>query len=337
MRMKMISTAILFFLGFLFVSPPGVRGESVDGLGTWVWSASALATEEARQELVEFCRENCISHVDVHAKMSWDGETPALQAPAPLRDFILLAGGRQISTAIVRGDPRMFFLANHERARKELRAIISFSRTLPPGALLKGVKYDVEPYSTTEWKSGGTARESVVRDYLTFLREARSLLKEEAPGLWLAADIPFWWDRDEFIVEFGGETKRLSEHVQDLTDFIVIMSYWRSAQKVFASVERERDYAERTQKIVHPALETIQLKKDPHTSFWGLPAEDLWNTVKQLQERAVEDPALGGVMIHSYRGLREKLRSRNPERPDAGQPDRRTPPASESVVQTVYR
>jgi hypothetical protein len=326
---------ILFLLSLVFATPSGVQAESGDGLGIWVWSSSALGTEKARQELVDFCMQHRIGHLDVHSKMTWDGEIPALQTPGALRDFILLAGKRQITTAILRGDPRMFFLPNHERARKELRAIISFNRTLPAGALFKGVKYDVEPYSTAEWKAGGAARERVVRDYLTFLREARSILKEEAPGLWLAADIPFWWDRDEFIFEFGGETKRLSEHVQDLTDFIVIMSYWRSAQKVFDSVEWERTYAERTRKVVHPALETIELKQDPDISFWGLPAEDLWNTVKQLQERAAEDPALGGVMIHSYRGLREKLRNRNPERLDAGQPDRRTPPADESVFKSA--
>ncbi len=312
---------IPLWLALVFAFPSGLQAESTDGLGTWVWSSSALRTEEARQELVEFCLRHRIGHLDVHSKMNWEREIPELEAPGALRDFILLAGNSRITTAVVRGDPRMFFLSNHERARKELRAIIAFSRTLPPEALFKGVKYDVEPYSTAEWKTGGIARESVMRDYLTFLRQARSVLKEEAPGLWLAADIPFWWDRDEFIVEFGGETKRLSEHVQDLTDFIVIMSYWRSAQKVFDSVERERTYAERTRKLVHPALETIELKKDPNTSFWGVPAEELWKTVDKLQERAAQDPALGGVRIHSYRGLREKLGSRNPERLDAGRPE----------------
>ena len=203
------------------------------------------------------------------------------------------------------------------------------AKPLPAGSLFKGVKYDVEPYCTGEWKRGGKARETVIRDYLVFLRQARSLLLEEAPGLWLAADIPYWWDKDEFSLEFEGETKKLSEHVQDLTDFIVIMSYWRSTQKVLDSVERERTYSERIRKFVHPALETIRLEKEPEATFWGVPAEEFWKAVNQLQERATKDPALGGVRIHNYRGLREKFGYRPVESrgaakalpPSVGDPD----------------
>ncbi|MCX5909134.1 MAG: hypothetical protein NTY64_18690 [Deltaproteobacteria bacterium] len=74
-----------------------------------------------------------------------------------------------------------------------------------------------------------------------------------------------------------------------------------------ACVEGERLYAARIKKVVYPALETIQLKHTPQHSFWGVPREEFWSVVNQLQEAAKEDPALGGVMLHSYRGLMEKL------------------------------
>ena len=108
-------------------------------------------------------------------------------------------------------------------------------------------------------------------------------------------------------LKFEGEKHRFSEHVQDLTDFIVIMSYWRSVQRVLACVEGERIYAARIKKVVYPALETLQLKHTPQHSLWGVPTEEFWKVVNQLQEAAREDPALGGVMLHSYRGLMEKL------------------------------
>ena len=71
-----------------------------------------------------------------------------------------------------------------------------------------------------------------MHDYLAFLRKARLVLNEETPYMLLGADTPFWWDRDEFVTEFEGRSQHFSEHVQDLTDFIVIMSYWRDARKV---------------------------------------------------------------------------------------------------------
>ena len=196
-----------------------------------------------------------------------------------------------------------------------MRAIIAFSETLPGDAQFKGIKYDVEPYCAKDWKAEGTTLGDAMRDYLAFLLKARTVLNQEAPRLWLAADIPFWWDKDEFVLDFEGEKKRYNEHVQDLTDFIVIMSYRRSAREVLNSVERERTYAERIHKFIYPSLETIQLQQDPRISFWGVPNEEFWKVVPQLLEAAEGDPAIGGVMIHCYRGLVEKFSKDRPKKP----------------------
>jgi len=140
-----------------------------------------------------------------------------------------------------------------------------------------------------------------------FLCKAQLIMNEETPHFLLGVDIPFWWDRNEFVMEFMGKNKRFSEHVQDLTDFIVIMSYWRDPQEVLASVEMERKYAEQIKRLVYPSLETIQLKEKPHISFWKEPVDEFWKTVNQIQEVAKKDPVLGGVRIHNYRGLLENL------------------------------
>jgi hypothetical protein len=297
------------FLVTILLSLPVTRNaQGTDGLGMWVWSNSSFSTQEAREKLVQICLQNQIRHLDVHVEISWVGRKPALINPEALKDLMVLAGQNKISTSVLRGDPRMFFSQKHGQTLGELQAIMAFSQTVPKEALLKGIKYDVEPYLTKEWKVGGETRQIVMHDYLEFLRKARVVLDEETPHLLLGADTPFWWDRDEFVTDFEGRSQRFSEHVQDLTDFIVIMSYSRDARKVLANVEGERKYAKRIEKLIHPSLETIQLKQDPHISFWGVPAEEFWKTVNQIQEVAKRDPVLGGVRIHNYRGLLEKLK-----------------------------
>ena len=75
----------------------------------------------------------------------------------------------------------------------------------------------LKQYRTKAWKAGGESRTiRATLDYLTFLLSVvpRNLLKQEAPHLLLAADIPFWWDKDTLVMEFEGETKRFSEHVR---------------------------------------------------------------------------------------------------------------------------
>ena len=311
----------LFLLITILAAPFTLNAQSTDGLGMWVWSDSSFSTQQSRDKLVQFCLQHQITHLDVHVEISWDDGKPVLKSPGALKDLMVMAGQKNITTSILRGDPRMFFPQKHRQTLEELRAIMAFSQTLPKEALLKGIKYDVEPYLTDEWRAGGEIRRSIMHDYLAFLRKAQLALDEETHHLLLGADTPFWWDRDEFVMEFEGRSQRFSEHVQDLTDFIVIMSYWRDVRKVLDSVERERRYAERIEKIVYPSLETIQLKKTPHITFWGVPADEFWKTVNQIQEVAKRDPVMGGVRIHNYRGLMEKLKMNNPGEMDTGMPD----------------
>lgn len=269
----------------------------------WVWSNSSFSTNQERQKLIRFCAKYQINHLDIFLNISADKEKPVLEDAKALRDLILLAGRHRITIAALRGSPKMFFSGNHEQALRELQAIIAFSNTLPAGHLFKGVKYDVEPYLTEEWKAQGKCPKPVMRDYLTFLHKARSVLHDNAPRLLLAADIPFWWDKDELVIEFEGNTKRFSEHVQDLTDFVVIMSYKRSVEKVLDCVENERRYAKQINKMIFPSLETVELKQDPQASFWGSPSREFWDVVPRLLEEANGDPAMGGVNIHCYRSL----------------------------------
>jgi hypothetical protein len=298
---------IFFLLAAALAIPVSLPAQPNDGLGMWVWSNSAFSTEDSRQRLVKFCVDHGITHLDVHVRMLSKGQNPTLKDADAFKDLILQAGQHQITTAALRGDPRMFFAEKHEQTLHELQAVIDFSNNLPGDALFKGIKYDVEPYLTKEWKEKGTTRETVMRDYLLFLRKARSVLRDRAPLLWLAVDTPFWWDDDEFVLEFEGRRKRFNEHVQDLADYITIMSYRRNPEQVLACVEGEWRYAKRIQKTVLLALETVKLKRDPNLSFWDGPPEEFWKVVPQLQETAKRDPAIGGVMLHCYRSLLEKF------------------------------
>ncbi len=158
-------------------------------------------------------------------------------------------------------------------------------------------------------------------DYLTLLGKARSVLDKEAPHLRLTVDTPFWWDKDKFVLEFDGKRKRFNEHVQDLTDSITVMSYRRSYRKILDCVEDERKYAQRIKKIVFPSVETVELKQDPHVSFWGVPNEEFLRVVPELLEEAKKDPALGGVRIHCYRSLFQRFNPETLDGPGQAAPD----------------
>jgi len=309
----------IFILFLIIAVPISLNAAPAKGIGIWVWSEAAFLTKEARQNLIQYCAKHQISHLDIHIRFTRHNGIPSLKDAGNIKDLILLAGQNNITTAALRGNPKMFFSDNHEQTLRELRAIIAFGKTLPEGNLFKGVKYDVEPYLTKEWKAKGASLKVVMLNYLTCLHRARSLLDEEASHLWLAVDMPFWWDKDEFVLEFRGEKKRFSEHVQDVTDFTVLMSYRRNTGQVLSAVENERRYARQINKVIFLSLETSQLMKDGYISFWGLPAKELWKVVPRLLETAKTDQAIGGVMIHCYRSLVEILNNNNPNKPVEGE------------------
>ena len=121
--------------------PLSLNAEQGKGLGMWVWSNSSFQTEEARLQLVQFCVEHRITHLDVHTKVTHNGSEPILKDAEAFKALIALAGQHNITTAALRGNPKMFFSENHERTLQELRAIVAFCETLPRDTLFRGVNY----------------------------------------------------------------------------------------------------------------------------------------------------------------------------------------------------
>ncbi len=276
---------------------------AAQSLGMWVWSPAAYSTREARHKLVRFCVRHRIDRLDIHVRFNRENGVPTVSNGEEIAALVSLADRNKISTAAVRGSPRMFIAGNSERTLAELRAIVALNRALGAQSLLRGVMYDVEPYLTSEWKAGAASRRAIMLEYLSTLRKIRSTLRAQAPRMWLAVDMPFWWDKDELHIEYRGKDKRFSEHVQDATDFVVLMSYRRRLGQVLTTAQNEMRYARQNNKVVFLALETNPRPQNENVSFSGLPPRALWNVVTPLLEAAQTDDAIGGLMLHSYRGL----------------------------------
>lgn len=276
----------------------------------WVWKGSAFSTKEERQRLLTFCSVENISHIDLSIKTQTAGGDQSVKNQGTLKDFIKQSREQNITINALRGDPKMFFEKNQKRTLAELRTFTAFNRSLPLASRLNGIKYDVEPYLTEEWKAGGEQREVVIRDYLSCLKQIKVIIDQEAPDLMLSADVPFWWDKEEFTATFAGVTKRFVEHVQDLTDSIGIMSYRVDSAKVLKLIEHELAYATQIGKTISPGLETIDLKeKESRVSFHGTSPKHFRKTVRELQGVLTGNKAVRSIMLHHYDSLAPYLKS----------------------------
>ncbi len=287
------------------------------GLGMWVWSQDAFSKTTARKELLDFCVEEGISHVDQHVIIMKQNTVRSIKNADALMTLVVAARKQGVTVNALRGSADMFQERNHEETLRDLQTIITFDKQLPSTAHLAGIKYDVEPYGTDEWKTGGKQRAKVMLDYLSFLQKARFLLNKEAPHLELCVDVPFWWDMKGFNVTFNGKEKLFVHHVQDLTDYISIMSYRPSSKLVLECVRQELAYAAQTGKTVCPALETGEIKgEESWISFWGKPTSVFRQTVGELQQALSGNRTTWCIMLHHYGSLVPYLK-KTPNKPDA--------------------
>ena len=285
-----------------------VQAESPTISGMWVWSADAYRTTGQQVRLLTFCRDHHFNHLDVHVRMEAQETRARLTDEKELAELLLRAAEAKVTVSALRGSQKMFLEENHPRTLRELQVIVDFNQRLPAGARFLGIKYDVEPQTLTEWRSGGLVREKIMRDYLECLAKLRHALKSgTASGceLKLSADIPFWWDKEDLRLKFQDRIKPLSQHVQDLTDSVTLMSYRRDAGLVKLLVDGERAYAAQLGKSVLPALlhSKAASPDESSLSFHGLPAAEYERVRNELEQWAASRPGIGGVMHHHYGSL----------------------------------
>jgi len=272
----------------------------------WVWRQAHFDTAEARGEMLDFCEQEGISHIDQHVSI----RNGAIANADALKSLIVEATEHGMTVNALRGDKVMFFAENHDRTLLEIEILVDFNRTLPDGAKLQGLKFDVEPYLTPEWKAGSEQRDHVILDYLNCLARARVYLETHAPELELAVDVPFWWDNDEYVVGLEGSTKRFVHHIQDRVDWIGIMSYRREPDATVRLVADELAYAskQRLTCAVAPSMETSNITgKEANISFGGVPPEQFRAALASLRATYADNPQVRCIMLHHYGSLRTYL------------------------------
>lgn len=318
---------VLCLLVNLFVLPANARADE-PFVGMWVWKEQWINTREERQKLIAFCGEHGISRLLMNIHFDWDESAdptvPGLRYPDELRELLVLGRDAGVTIEALDGG-RLIGPGEQARYMAKLDAILAFNRTLPADARFGGVHYDIEPHVTDVFKESYESRVPVMRDLLTFYAAVNARLRLDAPSMTLACDVPMWLDgRTEgersCMVEFMGTTKNLVHHIQDLTDYIGIMSYRRFAvgkNSVTYHVLNEMDYADGVGRGVCAGVETGRVTADPTESevisFYGIPSDVFWSEVDKVHETFAGRPAYRGVLIHCYARFQEYLADNPPK------------------------
>ncbi|MDF2506567.1 MAG: hypothetical protein K0Q52_426 [Microbacterium sp.] len=217
--------------------------------------------------------------------------------------------------ATVAGGTRPPYLGALEQfehfAVDEFEKVLDYNLAVPESARFDGINVDIEPYILSDWKlpdSGGLPNRWLeILDTLIERRDASGLPVLVGPA------IPRWLDSSACCtsISWNGQTKPLSDHIQDMTDYIAIMDYRDTADGsagIIAQAQHEIDYANQIGKphSVVVGIETKDLSGtgDPETvTFWEEGRTYLEGELDKTYAAFQGDASFGGIAMHHYDDL----------------------------------
>jgi len=263
------------------------------GRAVWVWQGQVVADKSWRAAFLAFVRDKNLTAAYIYAGDLLPGHEATFQ------EFLALAG---LQVECLAGDPSWALTENHENVLSFVRAVVAFAQTLSPGSNLAGVHLDVEPYVLPEWK---TDQAVVITQYLEVLEASHQALA--GSGLRLSVDTPFWFDT--ISAEYGGRTRPLNQHVQDIADRVVLMDYRDVAEGDDGIIQHaavEMLYAAQIGRQVVIGVETNDVAPEPEkVTFYEEGQQAMEDVLAVVLETYGGNPAFGGIAVHDYLGYED--------------------------------
>lgn len=236
--------------------------------------------------------------------------------PGKVRDFIRWAhaNGYQVHACIAGGTVPPYYGAlepYHGYAIREIEKVINFNLSSSEAEQFDGVNVDIEPYILPEFRA---EKPSVQLQYLDILQKMIDRRDTAGIDLPFGPAIPRWFDSSDVAqdITWNGQTKWLSEHVQDISDYISIMDYRDTAEGgpgIIPQAQGELDYANAIGKpgSVIVGVETLDIASsgDPETiTFREEGRLYMESELDKVYAAFNGNPAFGGMAMHHYDSIR---------------------------------
>lgn len=246
--------------------------------GVWLWNTEKLVKKPARvPPKIRFLKNKGVTDVYLQLYASENSPIPGLVAFDSQVLIPIIAAFHQAGMRVhaLDGDKRYALPENHAGVLATLKRIVSHNSSFPEAAF-DGVHYDIEPYLLPGYF--GQRYDKINGHLLNLISQMSVTLKQAQLPFGMA--IPPWLDgKDEFTGKpftytFQGLTHSINEHIQRLTDEVVIMDYRtrvKGAGGIVQSVADELAFAKSLGKSVVVGLETMDLPNEITYSFEGPP------------------------------------------------------------------
>lgn len=187
-------------------------------------------------------------------------------------------------------------------AVSEFTKVLDYNLAVPADARFDGVNVDIEPYLLPQWKEPGTTLPTV---WLDLLQEFMQLRDASGQQLLVGPAIPFWFDSSDCCtaITWHGKTAPLSDHVQDLTDYVALMDYTDTASGIIARASHEIAYGGSESVVIGVESKDLSGTGDPETVTFFEEGRVYMESELAKVYAAETSAAFAGIAMHHYGSL----------------------------------
>lgn len=282
----------------------------------WIWEAESFAMldqREAADSALEFFNAHGITTLYLYAD-AFKGRNPIADDPVRVRRLIKRMHGQGKQVYALLGSAylhteRYILPAYRKAAVAMVRRVLDYNAGSAPDERFDGINLDIEPHLLDEWPA---KKFSLLRGFLDMSADIMALKRASGQSLQIGPAIPFWWDG--IVMDWQERQRPVSEHTQDLYDYVALMDYRDHADGgdgIISHAADEMAYGAKIGKRVLLGVETTpnDIQK---VSFDHLAPADMERELAATAAHFASSPAFGGFVIHHYRGYRRWLERPRP-------------------------
>jgi len=291
---------------------PNVRGRSIMVADDYAgyWQAAVLSDKRKRDDFFAFCK---APHGDrskpvnrIYLSAGWHGFDQISVDDQKLRAFIREVHDAGMEIYNLQGYHRWATPSGQDAAVRIIDNVLAFNRDSDASGRFDGIVLDIEPYllktsnkDELDWKQDQAQAWRIYLEVLEQLAARVRQYNESQPrDIQLGECIPAWYPRDH-----GGGGANFRD-VMDRVDFVWVMNYYDTPDKLDQMAKDEIAYAGRIGKPIVIGLNVIEqdssLDVGGANTFWDDGQRALENVIRSFENKYRDAPQFNEVSIFTY-------------------------------------
>jgi hypothetical protein len=305
---QLLLAALLATAGAAAAAP---AAEPAGSRAIWTWEGESYAMLESEGEAAQgiaFLKAKSVGTIYLYAD-AWRGRNLIVSQPERYRRLLRRMHGAGLKVYALLGSGYLhterYVLPRHRMdAVAMLKRVLDYNAQAAPEERFDGINLDIEPHILAAWS---TRKMELLAGFVELSDALMRVKAQSGQTLPMGPAIPFWLDG--IPLEWQGKRKPVTQHVQDIYDYVALMDYRDHAEGGDGLVSHAMDELAYGEAIGRPVLIGIETAPNEirKVSFHHLGEAELERELAATSRSVGAMRAFGGYVIHHYAAYRRWL------------------------------